>query len=173
MGKTFACAICAKKGYTCCRLSKDQAGFSFPLSAKEKKSISEFLQGKSMRFFTKAPNSERLISLLQSLFLNDSERIYTLFPENRHYEHLLTNKKGYCVFLEQSGCILPRKIRPFYCRIFPFWISGNRVTFFHFDFCQAQKGVRSVRKLMLNLDTNYSRIMLLYVSLRKTWEIDE
>jgi len=58
-------------------------------------------------------------------------------------------------------CLLPGKARLFYCRLFPF------------DFCQAQKGTRSVNKVMMRLEMNASRTLPLYNVLHKAWVLDE
>jgi Fe-S-cluster containining protein len=173
MAKTAICAICASDEYTCCQKARDTAGPSFPLSIAEKEKISYYLQGKSIQFSVKAPNSERLTLFLNNLFPNDVERIQTLYPEHGYHEQLLIDNEGHCVFLGPTGCTLIRKVRPFYCKLFPFWVSNNRLSFFHLDYCQAQKGVGSIYKVMARLDMDYFQIVYLYNALRKAWGIEE
>lgn len=173
MAKTSICAICARDENTCCQKVNDSAGPSFPLSAVEKENISYYFQDKSIQFSVAAPNSAKLILFLNNLFPNDVERVHIQYPEHGYHEQLLTDDKGHCVFLGLSGCTLIRKVRPFYCKIFPFWISDNRLGLFHLDYCQAQKDVGSVCKAMARLDIDYFQIVYLYTALRKAWGIEK
>jgi hypothetical protein len=51
-------------------------------------------------------------------------------------------------------------------------VIGSRVAFFPFEFCQAQKGARSVNKVMRHLEMNTSQILSLYHELRGAWLLD-
>ncbi len=55
------------------------------------------------------------------------------------------------------GCLLPEKVRPLYCRLFPFWVIDGRVGVFTFDLCLAQTGARSVNKVMKRLKMKTSQ----------------
>ena len=173
MAKTSICAVCAQNGPTCCQLRQEYADLSFPLSRVEKETIAAYERWKGVSFTVQAANSVQLISRLKFLFPDDLDIIKTLFPENGRHERLLTNKLGHCVFLGPMGCLLPGKARPFYCRLFPFWVIGGRVAFFPFDLCQAQKGTRSVKKVMMRLQVDTSQILSLYNALRGAWLLDE
>ena len=173
MAKTYICAVCAQNGPTCCQLRQGYPGLNFSLSRVEKEAIAVYERWKGMCFTVQAPNSPRFISRLINLFPADLDTIKTLFPENGHHERLLTNKLGHCVFLGPMGCLLPGKARPFYCRLFPFWVIGGRMAFFQFDLCQAQKGTRSVKKVMMRLQVDNSQILPLYNALRRAWLLDE
>ena len=126
-----------------------------------------------MRFTVRVSNSTRFISRLKRLFLNDLDRIQALYPEHGCYEHLLTDGRGRCVYLGPVGCFLPGNARPPYCRLFPFWVVGGRVGYFAFELCQAQKGARSVNKVMKCLNMNTSQIFFLYNELRNAWLLDK
>ena len=173
MAKTSICAVCAQNGPTCCQLRQEYADLSFPLSTVEKETIAAYERWKGVFFIVQAPNSVQLISRLGFLFPDDLDTIKTLFPENGRHERLLTNKLGHCVFLGPMGCLLPGNARPLYCRLFPFWVIGGRVAFFPFDLCQAQKGTRSVKKVMMRLQVDISQILPLYNALRRAWLLDE
>lgn len=167
------CGICAQNGPTCCQLGQGQEDFSFPLSSVETMIISAYDRWQGMLFTVTISNSTRFISRLKNLFPNDLDRIQTLYPEHGCHEYLLTDERGRCVFLGPGGCLLPRNARPLYCRLFPFWVIGGRVGFFPFEFCQAQKGVRSVNKVMRCLNMNTSQIFSLYRELRIAWILDK
>ncbi len=171
--KTFICATCAQNGPTCCQLGQGKANFSFPLSGVEKEIISACDRWQGTFFTVRVPNSTRFISRLKNLFPNDLDRIQVLYPGRGSHEHLSTNERGHCVFLGPMGCLLPGKARPLYCRLFPFWVIGDRVAFFPFDLCQAQEGARSVRKVMRRLKMNTCQILSLYHELRNAWVLDE
>ena len=173
MAKTSICAVCAQNGPTCCQLRQEYADLSFPLSRVEKETIAAYERWKGVCFTVQAANSVQLISRLEFLFPDDLDIIKTLFPENGRHERLLTNKLGHCVFLGPMGCLLPEKARPLYCRLFPFWVIGGRVAFFPFNLCQAQKGSRSVKKVMMRLQVDTSQILPLYNALRGAWLLDE
>ncbi len=171
--KTTICAICAQNGSTCCQLGQGPAGFSFPLSGVETEIISDCDSWPGMCFTVRVPNSTRFISRLKNLFPNDLYRIQALYPEHGRHEHLLTDERGRCVFLGPGGCLLPAKARPHYCKLFPFWVIVGRVAFFPFEFCQAEKGARSVNKVMRRLKMSTCQIISLYHELRSAWLLDE
>ena len=173
MAKTSICAICAQNGPTCCQLGQGQAGFLFPLSSVEKEAITACDRWKNVCFTSRTSNSTRFISRLLNIFPNDRDKIQTLYPEHGDHEHLSIDKQGSCIFLGPMGCHLPEKARPLYCRLFPFWVIDGRVDFFTFDLCLAQKGARSVNKVMKRLKMNTSQILTLYEALRSAWMSDE
>jgi hypothetical protein len=51
-------------------------------------------------------------------------------------------------------------------------VGGRVVAFFPFEFCQAQKGARSLNKVMRRLKMNTSQILSLYQQLRCAWLLD-
>ena len=171
--ETTICAICSQNGPTCCQLGQRLVDFSFPLSGVETHTISACDRWPGRCFTVRVPNSTRFISRLKNLFPNDLDRIQALYPEHGRHEHLLTDERGRCVFLGPAGCLLPGKARPLYCKLFPFWVIGGRVAFFAFEFCEAQKGARSVNKVMRRLKMNTSQIFSLYHELRDAWLLDE
>ncbi len=173
MAKTPICAVCAQNGSTCCQLTQGDGNLSFPLSRIEKQSITAYDTLKEVRFTVQTANSDQFICRLEFLFPDDLNRSQALFPEHSHHERLLTNSLGHCVFLGPMGCILPAKARPFYCRLFPFWVIRDKVVFFSCDLCQAQKGAGTVNKVITRLETNPAKILLLYNALRRAWEFDE
>jgi Fe-S-cluster containining protein len=125
-----------------------------------------------MCFTARVSNSTRFISHLKNLFPNDLDRIQALYPEHGRPEHLLTDERGRCVFLGPAGCLLPGKACPLYCRLFPFWVIDGRVAFFPFKFCQAQKGARSLNKIMSRFKMDTSQILFLYHELHSAWLLD-
>ncbi len=171
--KTTICAICAQNGPTCCQFGQGAAGYGFPLSGVEMKILSACDRRQEMCFTIRVPNSTQFISRVKNHFPDDLDRIQALYPEHGHHEHLATDERGRCVFLGPTGCLLPGKSRPLYCRLFPFWIIGDRVVFFPFALCLAQNSARSVRKVMKCLKMNNPQILSLYYELRAAWEIDE
>jgi hypothetical protein len=51
-------------------------------------------------------------------------------------------------------------------------VIGGRVAFFPFEVCQAQKGARSLNKVMRRFKMNTSQILSLYHELRSAWLLD-
>jgi hypothetical protein len=52
-------------------------------------------------------------------------------------------------------------------------VIRDKVVFFSFDLCQAQKDTGTVNKVITRLGTTRTRILLLYNELRRAWELDE
>ena len=89
-----------------------------PVSEAEVERILIFLgdtKGKDI-FKTKA-NSTFYIHQMLNLFPNMEKSIFKAFPENgNHYE--LKTPNNACALLSINGCILPKEIRPHFCRIY-------------------------------------------------------
>ncbi len=171
MTKIYICAICAQYGLTCCQLGKGKPKFIFPLSPAEKSTISALGQWTG-HFSVKMQNSQKLVSRLYNLFPKDQGKIQALFHLDGPYERLLTDNQDNCIFLGSKGCLLSERTRPFYCRIFPFWVVDSKIALFRFQSCHAQKGVRTFNRIMTRFKINKSKIMSLYESLRKAWDVD-
>ena len=142
------CKRCALVGPTCCTLSLGQEEFCFPLSVAEKDRIQDAAPDQGG--FALEPNSTAFVGSVVRLFPGEEELVRALFPEKKFHFRLAVDKDGGCRFLGQQGCVIPVEARPYYCRLFPFWMAGDRVTVFDVPACLARKeGVQ--QKYMLDL----------------------
>lgn len=88
------------------------------------------------------PNTPDFIASMRALFPNEKSRIMGLFPQGGAHLTMKTRTDGSCVFLGSSGCRLPRSVRPWYCLIFPAWISGGALTLFLSEDCLISQRAR-------------------------------
>ncbi len=167
------CARCAQKGPTCCQLAPGQEEFCLPLSEAEINVIMRRLPGVSAEaIFSPTPNSAAFMDRLNRMFPAAQTAIGQLFPQNRQHLRLITDDKGRCVFLTDSGCALPRDSRPIFCRLFPFWPANGRFQIFAYDNCLAQKEFSTLEGLMAALGTTPSTLTVLYNQLLHAWGLD-
>ncbi len=162
------CARCAALGPTCCELTPGQEELCFPVSLMEKRRIDEFL-GLELGGLAHERNSRAFVNNLVRLFPRERKIVETLFPSKGEHLRLATDKTGRCVFLGPGGCGLPNEVRPYYCRLFPFWVSGSRLTIFTPPGCLAYREGRSERPMLELLETAAVKMIDLYCRLRMAW----
>ena len=78
-------------------------------------------------------------------------------------------KDGACVFLRDAGCSLPREVRPYYCRIFPFWVLADRITLFTPDDCLAIKEHPRTGHLLPAMGMSAKTVLEMHGRLRLAW----
>lgn len=142
----YICARCAKDNPTCCRLSPGNEEYCFPLSVLERNRIREVIPGRGG--FILEANSEAFIASLSRLFPRERELLTKVFPLGKSHMRLPTLPDGSCIFLTPTGCALPAETRPFYCRIYPFWVMGDMVNIFACNDCLAWKEGRSTIRML-------------------------
>jgi len=140
------CAQCALVNPTCCRLSAGQEDLCFPVSEIERQRIVEF--GPSMGGLTGARNSTAFLDSMIRLFPGSRTLVTGRFPPRGEHLRLATHPDGRCSFLGPRGCILPREARPYYCRLFPFWVTAGAVTAFDARGCLARDTGKSVAGML-------------------------
>jgi hypothetical protein len=64
---------------------------------------------------------------------------------------------------------LPREARPYYCRIFPFWVYGERLTLFTPGYCLALKEGRNPRQVLASMSLTEGMVRELHGRLRLAW----
>lgn len=163
----YVCARCAAAGPTCCRLAPGQEDLCFPVSEMERQRIVEF--GPRRGGLTGAPNSKSFLDNLLRLFPADRAALAGRFPPHGDHLRLATLADGACVFLGQEGCLLPREARPYYCRLFPFWISAGAVTAFVAKGCLACSEGRTVADMLELLEMNPGKVRELHGRMRLAW----
>ena len=122
----FVCKRCAGLGPTCCQLTPGAEEACFLLSNPEKDRIRE--AAPQLGAFAVAPNSSAFLDNIIRLFPTEKELVQEIFPERKEHFRLATDREGRCKLLGPEGCLLPVESRPYYCRIFPFWVHGGRLT---------------------------------------------
>ena len=198
----YVCQRCALEAPTCCRLGHGEnapdGGDCFPLSLKEHSRIEEALseaRGKRMdagavlllknadaaldaptgqkKWAVDEANSPGFIKAMCNLFPKENERIKGIFPQGESHLRLALSQDGSCAFLSEHGCTLPRKARPSFCRIFPFWSVHGTLQCFRADDCLAvREHAGNLMALMGAFDSAPSDVMERYKKLRKDWGVD-
>lgn len=163
----FVCKRCAGLGPTCCQLTPGTEESCFPLSVLEKDRIRE--AAPQLGAFALSPNSSAFISYMERLFPKEKELVRELFPERKEHFRLATDPEGRCKLLGLEGCLLPVESRPYYCRIFPFWVNGGRLSVFAVESCVAFKEARALAGLLSSLGVSQAKVRELYGRLRLAW----
>ena len=163
----FVCIRCAAMGPTCCSLVPGQEDLCFPVSEMERQRIVEF--GPKKGGLTGAPNSKRFLDNLMRLFPRDRKHLVAVFPPHGEHLRLATHPDGRCSFLGASGCSLPREARPYYCRLFPFWVSAGAVTAFEAKGCLACSEGRTIQGILPLIEMSRALVLELHGRMRMAW----
>jgi len=162
-----SCQRCAEIGPTCCSLDPGDEDSCFPLSRPEWERIVNWSE--DLGAFAESPNSPTFINTLRIFFPGENQKIAGLFPEYAWHMRLAVDQKGACLFLGSAGCKLPREMRPWYCRIFPFWVRKGKVILLNANKCLAFRETRTIRPALALFDTSTEDILQLYGQLRLAW----
>ncbi len=162
------CGRCAAAGPTCCELSPGEEELCFPVSESERHRIADHL-GLDRGMFVAQGNTGAFRANMYRLFPRERRVVDALFPENGSHLRLAVTPAGRCVFLRASGCCLPRSVRPYYCRLFPFWVAGGRVTAFAAAGCLVRRLGRTVPAMLALLDCTEAEARDLHGRLRLAW----
>jgi Fe-S-cluster containining protein len=114
-------------------------------------------------------NSKAFLDHVSRLFPGEGKRLAVLFPAHGEHLRLATLPDGRCAFLGPTGCVLPREARPYYCRLFPFWVSAGAVTAFDAKGCLACDEGRSVKGMLPLLEMSRPLVLKLHGQLRLAW----
>lgn len=163
------CARCAGLGATCCHLTPGHEEFCFPVSDMEKGRILENMP--CTGGFVLEDNSEAFLDNLCRLFPGEEDVVRELFPRSQAHYRLAIGEDGACRFLGPSGCTIPREIRPYYCRLFPFWMAGNEVIVFDAQSCLARREARNLNRMLESIGTTKAEIRDLFGRLRLAWNL--
>lgn len=161
------CRRCTDRGPTCCRLLPGEEKVCFPLSESERDQILR-VTGDAGAFASEC-NSEPFVDNVKRLFPVEKELADSLFPRDKTHLRLGTRADGSCVFLGDAGCVLPREARPYYCLVFPFWVTKGRLTLFTPPNCLAVEECRSLREMLRIFGMSEDEVRELYGKLRAAW----
>ncbi len=163
-----SCARCAAVGPTCCVMTPGHEDQCFPVSEMERQRIVEQV-GLSRGTFTPEANGASFLASLRRLFPGERQAVEALFPPGGRHLRLSTGPSGRCVFLRADGCFLPRPVRPYYCRLFPFWMAAGRVSAFAATTCLVHREGRTVAGMLALLDMTEAQVRDLHGRLRLAW----
>lgn len=166
-GGSDVCRRCSLQGPTCCRITAGEEEFCFPLSQIEKERIQEHVPHTGG--FVLSPNSKAFIDNVCRLFPGEEDAVHELFPEGKEHYRLAVDTAGACRFLGPEGCEIPRETRPYYCRLYPFWMVGCDVTYFDSPTCLCRRERRTLAHMLEGLETNRAEVKDLYGRLRLVW----
>lgn len=161
------CKRCALQGPTCCRLEPGQDEFCFPLSQKEKERIQDFQPDAGG--FALQENTEGFLVHVQRLFPDEQDFIRELFPPRKFHFRLAVDDKGACRFLGSAGCRIPQELRPYYCRLFPFWVVNGTISVFDAVSCLARREAVHLLRLYDIFGLNAAQVRDLMGRLRLAW----
>lgn len=161
------CARCAAVGHCCCVLTPGQEELCFPVSEMERQRIVE--SGPGRAGLCAAPNSAAFLGHMTRLFPRDRAWFAQVFPPQGRHLRLATRPDGRCVYLAEAGCRLPREARPYYCRLFPFWVSAGAVAAFEAKGCLAFKQGRTVQGMLSLLGMSQAAVRELHGRMRLAW----
>lgn len=161
------CARCALTSPTCCAIAPGSEPNCFPVSEMEWGRVLDHAGERGA--FVREVNTQPFRNMVARLFPGEREQIEALFPHHKVHLRLATNAKGLCIFASAEGCELPREARPYYCRLFPMWVYGERLTFFNADGCLAVREGRTVRGVLNRLGTTEHDVRSLFGRLRLAW----
>ncbi|EFI33815.1 conserved hypothetical protein [Desulfonatronospira thiodismutans ASO3-1] len=142
----YVCLRCSRVFPTCCRLSPGLEELCFPLSTQEKEGIQNHLQHSD--FFVEQPNTADFIASVSRLLPDHQHKTRSIFALDTCHLRLKTLSDGKCILLQDDGCLLPRELRPFYCRLFPFWFLRGKLVFMTNSKCLAQHESSEVKNLL-------------------------
>lgn len=160
------CAACAGQGPTCCELAPGQEESCFPLSRVEMDRIREFVNGQG--WFALEANSAAFVANVCRLFPADKRRARQLFPRGGEHYRLAVDASGACKLLGETGCVLPAEARPYYCRLFPLWMDGDKLRVLEAH-CLARRRARGPEELLRQVGLTAKTVHDLHCRLRLAW----
>lgn len=162
------CRRCAAIGSGCCMLPPGSEEHWFPVSAMERRRIEDYLD-LDRGAFTLSPNSGAFRSGLYGLFPGERRQVDALFPDGKPHARLSSNARGQCLFLRADGCLLPRSVRPYYCRLVPFWAVETRLTLLPMAGCLVKREGRDLTDMLALLECTATTVLDLHGRLRLAW----
>lgn len=118
-------------------------------------------------------NNTEFTRAIQNLFPFEREQIAGVFPSAGTHRTLALPDGKNCIFLSKSdGCVLPPAIRPWYCRIFPFWLTGERLQAFAAQNCLACNENKNIRELLKCFGVCSTDLLKMFKNLRRDWGVE-
>ena len=164
------CARCADVHTTCCFVNPGDEEYCFPLSESEWKRIVDYCENTGG--FAEQRNTQPFIDTLNRLFPNDKEKLAEIFPSHGTHRTLASREDGPCYFLSDKGCVLPRDVRPWYCRLYPFWVRSGMLTMFTAMGCLVCRESKNIPDALNQVGTNIKEVRRIFGQLRIAWGLD-
>ena len=170
MANPDICRQCDTKGQSCCSLNAECKGtFRAPVSDGEiGRILNHFTNRKSEELFESRFNSQTFMERISALFPDMEDAVRKAFQTGDTH-HELKTENGSCVLKDANGCLLPDKIRPLFCRIYPFWFFGEEPQIFLDPNCIALSSSKTIPEVFLCLGTTPERLKLIYSRLCHDW----
>jgi len=172
MNNPDICVQCAARNPTCCRIPPGQDECCFPLGAAERRKLERHLPHAPGPHYAQSDNSRFFLRHLRRLFPREAAALDRLFPADKKHHRLALTADGRCVFLGPAGCVVPTEDRPYYCRIYPFWFVGRKLTGFASPACLALSSARTPEALLPLFAANREALWEIYAQLRLCWGLD-
>ena len=172
-GDPFICARCAMQGPSCCRMENAASGRCFPLSEAEKSRLEPHAAALGVPAAAMEENTPDFLQILRVLFPDRPDRLSQVFPLGGTHWRLPLDDGGTCLFLREDGCALPRDARPWYCQLFPLWVSGNYFDRFQPEFCLLTREVPRLQDVFTSLHMTREQAKMLYDSLCHDWGMEK
>lgn len=165
------CAKCAGQSHTCCYVSPGNEDCCFPISKAERTRIlKQYEPGiDDENFFAISHNTPEFLDAMYNLFPGEQNTLGKIFPNGHKHFRLATLNTGFCVFLGEQGCTLAREVRPWFCKLFPFWIKNGELTAFTASYCLVAKGAMSPTGMLNIMGQNSDAVREIFNQLRLDW----
>jgi Fe-S-cluster containining protein len=166
----YICIECSRVFPTCCVAPNNRKEEMTVLSADEVTMMLSVTGEKNRgQYIAKVPNSIDFFKKLAALFpCNTEEIIAKNKPGAWHYRIGIKNDNR-CPFLTETGCLLPCNSRPWFCRIYPFWVMNGKVELFTNNQCLALLRSSAISQVYGLFHTNEQEVLELYSRLKDTW----
>lgn len=165
----FTCARCAAVNPTCCRTSPENSARCFPLSEAEKERLAPYAASLGVPAAEIEENTAEFLNLLRVLFPDKKKELSAAFPLGGAHLRLPLSSAGDCLFLRDDGCFLPRCARPWYCQLFPIWVSHNAFDRFQPEACLLTSEARRLPEVFAALGLSREEVKSMYLSLCRDW----
>lgn len=172
MTNPHICGLCDEQKRSCCTLRvENNEGLPAPVSmAEAQRILNVFPDSPWHSLFDTRENSPQFINQITILFPDMSHFIPQVFPlDGKHLE--LKTKDDDCYFKGDEGCILPGRVRPHFCRIYPFWFYKDKPYLFQDSNCLALEKKQTVQEALLSLGTTPEKIKQIYDHICEDWGI--
>ena len=161
------CARCALQGPTCCSMDPGREEFCFPLSETEQARMRECRPDSGG--FVLQDNSVAFVDGVCHLFPGEDALVRAMFPPRKQHLRLAVDGQGACRLLGPAGCLLPREARPYYCRLFPFWVTGGEIMIFDAPGCLVRRESKTIPAALALLGMTRAQVLDLHGRLRLLW----
>ena len=170
-GNPNVCLKCSQVGRTCCYCRPGEEEFAPVISESERTQILRFTRCHTPEKdgIVKSANSATFIEKLKQLFPLNLDQLDRLYPPDGWHYRLAIDEQGRCNFLALKGCRLPVDIRPYFCRIYPFWFNGPKLQLFTNGNCEALRTGGNVLKIISSMGTSPMKLRRLYIELSQAW----